>query len=387
MGRVYLSPPHMSGLEKDYVDEAFESNWIAPLGPQVDAFEREFASHVGIRYAAALSSGTAAIHLALLLAGVRADDEVLVPTLTFCGSANPVTYLGARPTFIDSEEVSWNLDPALLEETLRDRARLGRLPGAVIVVHLYGQTADMDSIMDACRRFEVLLIEDAAEALGAEYRGRAAGTLGRMGIFSFNGNKIMTTSGGGMLVSEDQTLVEEARKLAQQAREPAPHYQHATIGYNYRLSNILAAIGRGQLRVVEERVRRKGEINAAYRRGLADLSGIRFMPEAPWGRPTHWLTCITVDPDEFGVDRETLRIALEEEDIESRPLWKPMHLQPVFKECAVVGGAVAEKIFQDGLCLPSGTAMPQEDIERVVGVIRGMARGHRSAPALRTDPD
>ena len=387
MGRVYLSPPHMSGLEKDYVDEAFESNWIAPLGPQVDAFEREFASHVGIRYAAALSSGTAAIHLALLLAGVRADDEVLVPTLTFCGSAYPVTYLGARPTFIDSEEVSWNLDPALLEETLRDRARLGRLPGAVIVVHLYGQTADMDSIMDACRRFEVLLIEDAAEALGAEYRGRAAGTMGRMGIFSFNGNKIMTTSGGGMLVSDDQTLVEEARKLAQQAREPAPHYQHATIGYNYRLSNILAAIGRGQLQVVEERVRRKREINAAYRRGLADLPGIRFMPEAPWGRPTHWLTCITVDPDEFGVDRETLRIALEKEDIESRPLWKPMHLQPVFKECAVVRGAVAEKIFQDGLCLPSGTAMPQEDIERVVGVIRGMARGYRSAPALRTDPD
>jgi dTDP-4-amino-4,6-dideoxygalactose transaminase len=372
-GRIYLSPPHMSGLELDFVREAFESNWIAPVGPQVDAFEKEFAEHVGIGAAAALNSGTAAIHLALLLVGVKADDEVLVPTLTFCGSANPVAYVGARPTFIDSEAASWNLDPDLVEEVLVDRAKKGRLPGAVIAVHLYGQTANMGRLRELCQRFDVPLIEDAAEALGADYKGRAAGTMGRVGIFSFNGNKIMTTSGGGMLVSDDRGLIERARKLAQQAREPAPHYQHETIGYNYRLSNILAGIGRGQLKAVDARVRRKREINAEYRQMLEKVPGVQFMPEAPWGRPTHWLTCITVDPEEFGVDRERLRLALEAENIESRPLWKPMHLQPVFSRSEVVGGGVSEGLFENGLCLPSGPAMRSEDLERVVGVIRALA--------------
>ncbi len=370
MPRLYLSPPHMSGLEQQFVQEVFASNWIAPLGPQVDAFEAEFAEAVGAPYALALSSGTAALHLALILAGVGPGDEVLVSTLTFSASANPVVYLGARPTFIDCERTSWNMDPGLLAETLAARARAGKLPKAVIPVHLYGQSADMDPILAACAAYEVPVIEDAAEALGATYKGRSPGTFGMMGAFSFNGNKIITTSGGGMLVSADKGLIDHARKLSTQARDPAPHYQHSEIGYNYRLSNVLAAIGRGQLRVLEERVRRKREIFEMYREILADVPGIEFMPEAPWGRCTRWLTCITVDSEQFGATREDIRLALEAEDIESRPLWKPMHLQPVFQGCEVVGGSVAEGLFRDGLCLPSGTAMTQADIERVAAVVR-----------------
>ncbi|MCX7670193.1 MAG: DegT/DnrJ/EryC1/StrS family aminotransferase, partial [Anaerolineae bacterium] len=315
-------------------------------------------------------SGTAALHLALILAGVGPGDEVLVSTLTFSASANPVVYLGGRPTFIDSERTSWNMDPGLLEETLLARARIGKLPKAVIPVHLYGQSADMDPILAACARYEVPVIEDAAEALGATYKGRSPGTFGMMGAFSFNGNKIITTSGGGMLVSADKELIDHARKLSTQARDPAPHYQHSEIGYNYRLSNVLAAIGRGQLRVLEERVRRKREIYEAYRQLLGDLPGIAFMPEAPWGRCTRWLTCIVVDPAQFGATREDIRLALERANIEARPLWKPMHLQPVFAGCQAVGGAVAEALFRDGLCLPSGTAMSKADVERVAGVIR-----------------
>ena len=377
MARIYLSPPHMSGLEQQFVQEVFASNWIAPLGPQVDAFEAEFAAAVGAPYALALSSGTAALHLALILAGVGPGDEVLVSTLTFSASANPVVYLGGRPTFIDSERTSWNMDPGLLEETLAARARAGKLPKAVIPVHLYGQSADMDPILAACARYDVPVIEDAAEALGATYKGRSPGTLGLMGIFSFNGNKIITTSGGGMLVSAHKDLIDHARKLSTQARDPAPHYQHSEIGYNYRLSNVLAAIGRGQLGVLEERVRRKREIFHFYQEALGDLPGIAFMPEAPWGRSTRWLTCITVDPEEFGATREDIRLALERENIESRPLWKPMHLQPVFAGCEVVGGAVAEALFRDGLCLPSGTAMTRADLERVAAVVRE-ARGQKS---------
>jgi len=377
MARIYLSPPHMSGLEQQFVQEVFASSWIAPLGPQVDAFEAEFAAAVGAPYALALSSGTAALHLALILAGVGPGDEVLVSTLTFSASANPVVYLGGRPTFIDSERTSWNMDPGLLEETLAARARAGKLPKAVIPVHLYGQSADMDPILAACARYDVPVIEDAAEALGATYKGRSPGTLGLMGIFSFNGNKIITTSGGGMLVSAHKDLIDHARKLSTQARDPAPHYQHSEIGYNYRLSNVLAAIGRGQLGVLEERVRRKREIFHFYQEALGDLPGIAFMPEAPWGRSTRWLTCITVDPEEFGATREDIRLALERENIESRPLWKPMHLQPVFAGCEVVGGAVAEALFRDGLCLPSGTAMTRADLERVAAVVRE-ARGQKS---------
>jgi dTDP-4-amino-4,6-dideoxygalactose transaminase len=373
--RIYLSPPHMSGQEQRYVAEVFDSNWIAPLGPQVDAFEREFAAAVGAPHALALSSGTAALHLALQLVGVGAGDEVLVSTLTFVATANAVTYLGARPAFVDSELVSWNMDPALLAETLHTRARQGCLPKAVVLVHLYGQCADIDPILAACEQHGVPLIEDAAEALGASYKGRPPGTFGKAGIFSFNGNKIITTSGGGMLVSTDQELIDHARKLATQARDPAPHYEHSEIGYNYRLSNVLAGIGRGQLEVLEQRVAAKRRIFDYYLRSLGDLPGISFMPEAPWGCTTRWLTTVTIDPQQFGCDREALRLALEAENIEARPLWKPMHLQPVFAGCEVVGGNVAAGLFTHGLCLPSGTAMSEDDLARVAAVIQNT--GHR----------
>ena len=375
--RIYLSPPHMSGREQRYFQEAFDSNWIAPLGPQVDAFEREFAAAVGAPHALALASGTAALHLALQLHGVGPGDEVLVSTLTFAASANPVAYLGARPTFIDSEPASWNMDPGLLAETLAARARANRLPKAAVLVHLYGQSADVDPILDACRRYGVPLIEDAAEALGATYKGRAPGVFGQAGIYSFNGNKIITTSGGGMLVAADKALLDHARKLATQARDPAPHYEHSEIGYNYRMSNLLAAVGRGQLEALAERVDRKRRIFDFYRQALGDLPGVRFMPEAPWGRSTRWLTVLTIDPRQFGADREAVRLALEAERIEARPVWKPMHLQPVFRDCPSVGGAVAAQLFRDGLCLPSGTALTTADLERIVAVIRAVQKGGR----------
>ncbi len=372
--RIYLSSPHMSGLEREYVQEAFDTNWIAPVGPHVDAFEREFAALVGAPHAAAVSSGTAALHLSMILAGVGPGDEVLVSTLTFSASANPIVYQGARPVFIDSERVSWNMDPALLTETLDRKAKEGRLPKAVVVVHLYGQSAEMTPILAACERWDVPLIEDAAEALGSSYRGAHPGALGRLGIFSFNGNKIITTSGGGMLVGRDEALVANARKLATQAREPAPHYQHTEIGYNYRLSNVLAGIGRGQLRVLEERVQARRRNFEYYQETLGRLPGIRLQPEAPWGRHTRWLSCITVDPAESGVDREMIRRALEAENIEARPLWKPMHCQPVFAGCEAVGGAVAEELFAEGLCLPSGSNLSEVDLARVAGVIEGLYR-------------
>lgn len=370
--RIYLSPPHMSGLEQRYVQEAFDTNWVAPLGPNVDAFEREFCEAVGCRHGVALSSGTAALHLALLLAGVAAGDEVLVSTFTFSASVNPIVYLGARPTFIDSEDASWNMDPALLHETLGARARQNRLPKAVVVVHLYGQMADMDPIMAACERYGVMLIEDAAEALGATYKGKAAGTFGKMAIFSFNGNKIITTSGGGMLVSDDASLIAHARKLATQAREPAPHYEHTEIGYNYRMSNVLAGIGRGQLQVLPQRVAARRRNFNRYVQALGDLPGIGFMPEPDWSCSNRWLTCITVDPDGFGADREAIRLALESENIESRPLWKPMHLQPVFSQYEAAGGHVSESLFKDGLCLPSGSSLGDIEFNKIAQVIRSV---------------
>lgn len=367
--RILLSPPHLTGEELRYVREAFATNWVAPLGPHVDAFEQEFRAMVGAEHAIAVSSGTAALHLALILAGVGHGDEVLVSTFTFAASANPITYLGARPVFIDSERTSWNMDPGLLEDTLAARARIGRLPKAVVVAHIYGQSADLDPIVAACARYSVPLIEDAAEALGATYKGRSPGTVGLIGCYSFNGNKIITTSGGGMLVTNDATLAARARKLATQAREPVAHYEHTEIGYNYRLSNVLAGIGRAQLAALEKRVAARRANFARYQVALGDLPGIGFQPEAPWGRHTRWLTCITIDPDEFGADREAVRLALEAANIESRPLWKPLHQQPVFAGCEVIGGAVAEELFARGLCLPSGSSLAPADIERVIGVI------------------
>ncbi len=338
----------------------------------MEAFQEEFARCVSAPHALALSSGTAALHLALQLVGVGAGDEVLVSTLTFAASVNPICYLGARPVFIDSERASWNMDPALLSEELEARARSGRLPRAVVVVHLYGQSADLDPLLAACERYGVPMVEDAAEALGSSYKGRAPGTFGRAGIYSFNGNKILTTSGGGMLVSQDEALIHHALKLATQARDPAPHYEHSEIGFNYRLSNVLAAIGRGQLRVLEERVAARRRNHAFYTEALAGVPGITFMPEAPWGRHTRWLTTLTIDPARFGADREAVRLALEQENIEARPVWKPMHLQPVFAMFERRGGSVAEELFQKGLCLPSGSNLTPEDLARVVEVVRSV---------------
>lgn len=374
MSRVYLSPPHLSGHELELVREAFESNWIAPLGPHVDAFERELAEVAGVGHAAALSSGTAALHLALRLAGVGPGDEVLCPTLTFAGSAFPIVYEGARPAFVDADPATWTVDPALVEEELARRARAGRLPAAVITVDLYGQPCDHDPILAACAEHGVPVIEDAAEALGSSYRERPVGGFGRFGVFSFNGNKILTTSGGGALVSDDGEAVARARKLASQAREPEVHYEHRELGFNYRLSNLLAAVGRGQLRVLAERVAARRRNFELYRQALGALPGIAFLPEAPYGRSNRWLTCITVDPEAFGVDREAIRQALEAVDVESRPVWKPMHLQPVFAGCDTVGGAVAAAIFERGLCLPSGSSLSDDARARVVEVVRSLAR-------------
>ena len=370
MSRVYLSPPHMSGEELELVREAFASNWIAPLGPQVEAFEREFGAAIQVPHAVALSSGTAALHLAMKLLDVTAGDEVLCSSLTFSASANPIAYEGARPVFIDAERATWNMSPDLLAEELESCARRGRLPKAVVVVDLYGQSADYGPITESCTRHGVPIIEDAAEALGASYRGRSVGGFGAMAAFSFNGNKVITTSGGGMLVSHEEALVSRARFLATQARDPAPHYQHSSVGYNYRLSNVLAAIGRAQLGVLEDRLEARRRNFELYRRGLDDLPGVAFMPEAPYGRPSRWLTCLTIDPAAFGADREAVRRALERVDIEARPVWKPLHMQPVFAGCRTRGGAVAQRLFETGLCLPSGSSLSDPDRNRVIEVVR-----------------
>lgn len=383
--RIPLSTPHLSGGEQERVAQAFASNWIAPLGPHVEAFEREFAAVVGARHATAVSSGTAGLHLALHLAGVGPGDEVLVSTLTFVASVNPVLYLGGRPSLVDSERRSWNMDPALLAQALDDRARAGRPPRAVVVAHVYGQSADLAPIVEACARHGVALVEDAAEALGADYRGQAVGTFGQTGVFSFNGNKVITTSGGGMLVSDDGALVAHAHKLATQARETAPYYQHAEIGYNYRLSNVLAAIGRAQLEVLDERVAARRRNFERYRQALDGVPGLEWMPEAPWGRHSRWLTCLTVDRTEFGMGREALRLALEAENIEARPVWKPMHLQPLCAGRPCEGGAVAEDLFARGLCLPSGSNLADGDLERVADAIRAAWRHARRGPRAAAD--
>ena len=370
--RIYLSTPHMGPDERALLLDAFDSNWVAPLGPHVDAFEREFAEYTRIPHACALSSGTAGLHLALVMLGVGAGDEVLTSSLTFAATANAITYVNAKPGFIDCERTSWNMDPALLAQALEDRAKKGKLPKAVVVVDLYGQCADFDPILAACAKYDVPVIEDAAEALGATYRGKNAGSMGLMSVFSFNGNKIITTGGGGMLMSQKKELTDRARFLATQARDPAPHYQHSHVGYNYRLSNLLAAVGRGQLRVLEQRVLQRRANNAFYREAFKELPGISFMPEAPWGRSTCWLTCLQVDPGAFGKTREDIRLALGKKDIEARPVWKPMHLQPVFADCASFGGAVSEELFDKGLCLPSGSALTPVELQEIAEVVKGM---------------
>jgi dTDP-4-amino-4,6-dideoxygalactose transaminase len=369
VSRLYLSPPDVGEAEREALLRAFDSNWIAPLGPEVDAFEAEFAAYHSIDNAVALSSGTAGLHLALVLLGVGPGDEVIVPTFTFAASAFATTYVGAEPVFLDSDHESWNLDPELLAAELADRAARGRLPAAVIAVDLYGQTADYEPIATTCAEHGVPLIEDAAEALGASYHGRAAGTLGDLGVFSFNGNKIITTSGGGMLVARDAALADQARNLAAQARDPALHYEHSQLGFNYRLSNLLAALGRAQLAGLDTKVARRRQIKQRYRDAFADVPAIAFMPDAAFGEPTNWLTVITLDSERCAVTPHEICTHLETLDIEARPAWKPMHLQPVFADCSVRGGAVAERIFTTGVCLPSGSSMTEADVERVAEAV------------------
>jgi len=372
VARIYLSPPHIFGREQELVAEAFASNWIAPLGPQVDAFERELAATASVPHAVALSSGTAAIHLALEVLGVGRGDEVACSSMTFSASANPIAYVGASPVFIDCDS-TWTLDPNLLEAALRDADRRGRRIKAVIAVDLYGQCADYDAIVPLCERYGAVLIEDAAEAMGSTYRGRTAGGFGRFGIYSFNGNKIITTSGGGALLCHHEAAAQRARFLATQARDPAPHYQHSSIGYNYRLSNVLAAIGRAQLATLEERVAARRRVFGRYVAALQDTPGVTFMPEASYGVGNRWLTCLTIDADRFGSTREDVRLALQADDIESRPVWKPLHLQPVFSGAASYGGSVSQRLFDDGLCLPSGSNLSMADQDRVVGIVRRVA--------------
>jgi dTDP-4-amino-4,6-dideoxygalactose transaminase len=374
MNRIYLSPPHLDGREKQLMVEALESNWITTLGPQVDAFEREMAAKLGVAHAAAVSSGTAALHLSLVIAGVQPGDEVLCSDFTFAATANAITYCGATPVFIDSSESTWNMDPALLEAELEACRKRGKMPRAAIVVDLYRP------ILDICNRYEIPVIEDAAEALGATYGGNAAGSMGIMGILSFNGNKIITTSGGGMLLSNNEEFVSRARFLATQARDPAPHYQHSSIGFNYRMSNLLAAVGRGQLENLQRKVERRRAINGFYRTALREFPGMAFMPEASYGRSNCWLTCILVDSSVSGITPEIIRRHLEGRNIESRPLWKPMHMQPVFRSCRMVGGAVSERLFGAGLCLPSGSGLSGDDLDRIVSAVKEVP----SLPAATT---
>jgi len=431
--RLFLSPPHMGGEELEFIKDAFASNYIAPLGPMVDGFERRFVDYTGIKHCAAVSSGTAAMHLALRCIGVAPGDEVFVSTLTFIGGITPILFEGATPVFIDSERASWNMDPELLQEELHACEGQGKLPKAVIPTDLYGQCSDYDRILTICDSYGIPVIIDAAESMGAIYHGnspelpppdsrleqsqgeldgtkdkiviqnshfkiqdlskyRHAGKGAKAAVFSFNGNKIITTSGGGMLASDDNAFIEQARFLSQQARDPAPHYEHTQIGYNYRMSNILAAIGLAQLQVLDERVEKKRWIFEYYRQAIGDLQGIELMPEATFARSTRWLTVILVHSEEFGTDREAVRLALEAENIESRPVWKPMHMQPVFAckdesqqrddvfhsmttrgrkhRARVIGGLVSEFLFERGLCLPSGTQITEKDLDRVVRTIR-----------------
>lgn len=372
--RIFLSSPHMSGNEQKYISEAFETNWIAPLGPNVDAFEKEIAHYVGAGEAVAVSSGTAAIHLALSLLEVGKDDKVFCSSLTFIASANPIVYQGAEPIFIDSEPETWNMSPQALERAFVDAVKDGRLPKAVIVVNLYGQSAKMDEITAICNYYQVPIIEDAAESLGSIYKGKASGTFGRFGIFSFNGNKIITTSGGGMLVSDDCRAIQKARFLATQARDAAAHYQHSQIGFNYRLSNILAGIGRGQLEVLEERIAARREIFQQYYDELAGLPGFQFMPEMTDTFSNRWLTALTINEEEAGVSVNEVLSRLEVENIEARPVWKPLHLQPVFNGRKYYQHneqeSISEDLFINGICLPSGSNMTDGDITTIIHCIK-----------------
>ena len=369
--RIYLSSPHMGQAEFGFVKEAFDTNWVAPVGPNIDGFEHDLATYTGSQFSVALASGTAAIHLALIMLGVGAGDEVLCSSFTFSASANPICYVGATPIFVDCESDTWNLDPVMLERAIRDRISLGFKPKALVLVHLYGMPAKLEEIQAVCDRYEVSLIEDAAEALGSTYRGRALGTFGVMGVLSFNGNKIITTSGGGAMISDSLEFITKAKFLSTQARDPAPHYQHSHIGYNYRMSNVSAGIGRGQMLVLNERVAQRRANHERYRQFFLNIPGVSMLSEPDGFFSNRWLSCILVDPAlTGGITREDVRLVLERENIESRPLWKPLHLQPVFEQFPYYGGSVAESLFEQGLCLPSGSNLSDQEFERVLEVLQ-----------------
>ena len=371
MKRIYLSVPHLGTEEEGFIREAFVSNQLSTVGPHLDEFESEMSSLIGLP-GVALASGTAAIHLGLRALGVGPGDEVVAPTLTFVATVNPIRYLGAEPIFIDSERASWNLNPELLVNLLRERAERNRLPRAVIVVHLYGRSADLDPIFEICNRYEVPVLEDAAQSLGAIYKGKPVGSRGAVSAFSFNGNKVITTTGGGMLMAQRRDVVDKVRFWSTQARDPGVAYEHSELGYNYRLSNVLAAVGRGQLRVLSERVRQRRAVFSRYCQALADLPGVEPMPQPSWGFHTNWLSCFLIHQARFGATRDDVSNALAAENIESRPVWKPMHLQPFWRKAQCLGGSVAEELFAEGICLPSSSSMTDAEQERVVATIRGL---------------
>jgi dTDP-4-amino-4,6-dideoxygalactose transaminase len=369
--KIWLSSPHMSGGEMKYIDEAFATNWIAPLGPNVDKFEKDLAQYLSVNSCAALASGTAAIHLALIVLGVKNGDEVICSSFTFAASANPVVYLGATPVFVDSEKETWNMDPVLLEEAIIDRIKIGKKPKAIIVVHLYGMPAKINEIKAISLKYNIPLLEDAAEAIGSEYNSKKCGSFGDISILSFNGNKIITTSGGGALISDNKEYVDHARFLSTQAADKAVHYQHSQIGYNYRMSNILAGIGLGQLEVLESRVNSRRKVFSKYLDALSGIEGIKFNmePESKY-KSNRWLTTIVINPDlADGVTREDIRLGLEKENIEARPLWKPLHIQPVFLSCPSYINDVSYNLFVNGLCLPSGSNLSDKDLDRIIETI------------------
>ena len=369
--RIYLSSPHMSGGEQKFINEAFNTNWIAPLGPNVDAFEVSLAQYCGVEHAAALSSGTAAIHLALIILGVERGDEVIASTFTFSATINPILYQGAIPILIDSEPATWNMDADLLEKAIKDRLYKGKKPKAIIPVHLYGMPANMTRIMEIADKYEIPIIEDAAEALGSRFKEKPAGSFGKMAVLSFNGNKIITTSGGGALISNDKDLIAKARFLATQARDAAPHYQHSQVGYNYRMSNIIAGIGRGQMEVISERVKKRRENFQLYKMNLEKTDGISFLEEPNQSYISNrWLTTILIDPIKTGISRNELQIEFDKENIETRPLWKPMHLQPVFSSSPAFLNGVSDELFSNGLCLPSGSNLTDEDFFRIFTLLK-----------------
>ena len=364
--KIWLSSPHMGEKEFEFVKEAFDTNWVAPLGPNVDGFEKDLVEFTGSKNAAALSSGTSALHLALIIADVKAGDEVICQSFTFSASANPIVYQGAIPVFVDSEADTWNMSPELLRKAIVDRIAKGKKPKAIIPVHLYGMPAKMDEILSIANEFGIIVIEDAAEALGSKLKGKACGTFGKYGVLSFNGNKIITTSGGGALISDDAEMISKTRFLATQARDNAPHYQHSHIGYNYRMSNICAGIGRGQMVVIQDRINQRRKNFEFYKNLFSSVDGIEVLEEAKDSYSNRWLTCILVNPEiTGGLTRDSIRLALEKENIECRPLWKPMHMQPIFESAPFYGDGTSEKLFEQGLCLPSGSNLTEGDLERV----------------------